>query len=34
MAFTEDVGKRFEAYDWNVLHVANGNTDLAESTAR
>ncbi len=30
MSFTEDVGKRFEAYNWNVLHVANGNTDLEE----
>jgi transketolase len=30
MSFTEDVGKRFEAYDWNVLHVANGNTDFEE----
>jgi transketolase len=26
--FTEDVGKRFEAYGWQVLHVENGNTDL------
>jgi len=25
MAFTEDRGKRFEAYDWQVLHVADGN---------
>jgi transketolase len=23
------VGKRFEAYGWQVLHVAHGNTDLA-----
>jgi transketolase len=30
MAFTEDVAKRYEAYGWNVLHVANGNTDLEE----
>jgi len=30
MSFTEDVGKRFEAYDWNVLRVANGNTDFEE----
>jgi len=29
LAFTEDVGKRFEAYGWQVLHVADGNTDLA-----
>jgi transketolase len=28
IAFTEDVGKRFEAYGWHVLHVANGNDDL------
>jgi transketolase len=25
LAFTEDVGKRFEAYGWHVQHVANGN---------
>jgi transketolase len=30
MAFTEDVGRRYEAYGWNVLHVANGNTDYEE----
>jgi len=28
IAFTEDVGKRFEAYGWHVIHVENGNTDL------
>jgi transketolase len=28
IAFTEDVGKRFEAYGWHVQHVENGNTDL------
>ncbi len=28
IAFTEDVGKRFEAYGWHVLHVEDGNTDL------
>ncbi len=28
ISFTEDVSKRFEAYGWHVLHVANGNTDL------
>ncbi|NEO12514.1 MAG: transketolase [Moorea sp. SIO4G2] len=28
LAFTEDVGKRFEAYGWHVLHVESGNTDL------
>ncbi len=27
-AFTEDVGRRFEAYGWQVLHVPDGN-DLA-----
>ena len=26
---TEDVGKRYEAYGWQVLHVADGDTDLA-----
>jgi transketolase len=25
LSFTEDVGKRFEAYNWHVLHVVNGN---------
>lgn len=29
ISFTEDVAKRFEAYGWHVLHVENGNTDLA-----
>ncbi|MGD1855371.1 MAG: transketolase [Leptolyngbyaceae cyanobacterium] len=29
IAFTEDVSKRFEAYGWHVLHVEDGNTDLA-----
>ena len=29
IAFTEDVSKRFEAYGWHVLHVADGNTDLS-----
>ncbi len=28
VSFTEDVSKRYEAYDWHVLHVENGNTDL------
>lgn len=28
MAFTEDVGKRYEAYGWQVLTVEDGNTDL------
>lgn len=28
VSFTEDVGKRFEAYGWHVLHVEDGNTDL------
>lgn len=28
ISFTEDVGKRFEAYGWHVLHVQDGNTDL------
>jgi transketolase len=30
MTFTEDVGKRYEAYGWNVLHVSRGDTDLDE----
>jgi transketolase len=30
MTFTEDVGKRYEAYGWNVLRVARGDTDLDE----
>ncbi|NET35002.1 MAG: transketolase [Cyanothece sp. SIO1E1] len=29
IAFTEDVGKRFEAYGWHVQHVPDGNTNLA-----
>ncbi|MEA5602916.1 transketolase [Nostoc sp. UHCC 0252] len=29
VAFTEDVSKRFEAYGWHVLHVKDGNSDLA-----
>ncbi len=29
IAFTEDVSKRFEAYGWHVLHIQDGNTDLA-----
>ena len=28
LAFTEDVGKRFEAYGWHVLRVEQGDTDL------
>ena len=28
LAFTEDVGKRYEAYGWQVLYVADGNNDL------
>ncbi len=28
LAFSEDAGRRFEAYGWRVLHVGNGN-DLA-----
>ncbi len=38
IAFTEDVGKRFEAYNWQVLTVENGNDhtaiDFAISEAR
>lgn len=29
LAFTEDVSKRFEAYGWQVLHVEDGNTNIA-----
>ncbi|MHB8784283.1 MAG: transketolase [Desulfobacteria bacterium] len=29
LAFREDTAGRFRAYGWNVLHVADGNTDLA-----
>ena len=29
MAFTEDVGARYAAYGWQVLHVADGDTDVA-----
>jgi len=28
LAFTENVGKRFEAYGWHVQHVTDGNTDV------
>ena len=32
VTFTEDVGKRFEAYNWQVLHVEDGNdVDALES---
>ena len=30
---TEDVAKRYEAYGWQVLHVHEGNTDLASIDA-
>jgi transketolase len=33
IAFTEDVSKRFEAYGWHVLHVKDGNDDLAAIAA-
>ncbi len=29
LAFTEDVGKRFEAYHWQVLEVEDGNDPVA-----
>ena len=29
LAFDEDVGKRFEAYGWNVIHVDDANDDAA-----
>ena len=28
VSFTEDVLKRYEAYGWHTIHVADGNTDL------
>lgn len=28
LSFTEDVAKRYESWGWQVLHVADGNTDL------
>ena len=28
LTFTEDVGARFEAFEWQVLHVTDGDTDL------
>ena len=33
LAFTEDVGKRFEAYGWNVLHVDDANDTAAFAKA-
>ncbi|MDZ4700088.1 MAG: transketolase [Rhodothermales bacterium] len=33
ISFTEDVGKRFEAYSWHVLHVADGNDTAAIAAA-
>ena len=33
LAFREDVAGRFRAYGWNVLNVADGNTDLAGLSA-
>jgi transketolase len=33
LAFTEDVGKRFEGYGWNVLHVNDANDTAALSAA-
>jgi len=29
LSFTEDVGKRYEAYGWQVITVNEGNTDVA-----
>jgi transketolase len=29
LSFTEDVGKRFEAYGWQVITVKDGDTDVA-----
>src|SRR4029078_9479188 len=28
LSMSEDVGARYAAYGWHVLHVDNGNTDL------
>ncbi|MBL8909524.1 MAG: transketolase [Archangium sp.] len=28
LSFTEDVAKRYESWGWQVLHVADGNSDL------
>ncbi len=33
LAFSEDVGKRFEAYGWRVLHVADANDTEAVAAA-
>jgi transketolase len=33
LTFTEDVGKRFEAYGWHVLHVEDGNDLVAVDAA-
>ncbi len=33
LAFTEDVGKRFEAYGWNVLHVDDANDTVLVGAA-
>ena len=33
LAFDEDVGKRFEAYGWNVIHVNDANDTAALSAA-
>jgi transketolase len=33
LAFTEDVGKRFEGYGWNVIHVDDANDTRAVATA-
>lgn len=30
LTFTENVGKRFEAYGWRVFYISNGDTDLVE----
>lgn len=33
LAFTEDVGKRFEGYGWNVVHVGDANDTAALASA-
>ena len=34
LAFTEDVGKRFEAYGWHVLHVDGNDLEALEAAIR
>ena len=34
ITFSEDVGKRFEAYGWHVLHVDGLDTDAVEKAVQ